>query len=581
MSYTALARQWRPRTFSQLLGQDHIKKALINSLDQERIHHAYLFTGTRGVGKTSIARLFAKSLSCEQGITATPCLQCSHCLAIEQGCFLDLIEIDGASKTRVEDTRELLENIQYVPSSGRFKIYLIDEIHMLSQHSFNALLKTLEEPPEHVKFLLATTDPQKLPVTVLSRCLQFTLKPLSIDAIVQQLTLILDKEQLVDEQGALSLIAKAARGSMRDALSLLDQAIVGSDGRLYASEVKQLLGYSQQDYALELLHALGDMDVQRLLSISQRLASEGGQFKYVIECLLSYLHHISIYRCVPNSEAFIADVSEIKSVAQRFTPEDTQLFYHICLKGLEELDLAPSPVVAFDMMLLRLYTFKPAVSAATPPLAFETTSAGNERLQNFASTAPHPPSIHLLPMPGEKVDGNDVLLERVPVVKENVNHANLESVPVAKESVTDVLQKSAPTPAEEEKPLLWDELLSRLNLTGLTLSAAENAVFLGKEEHSVSLQVDKRHQSLFTTAVIKRLEEALSNYYQAPLNVVINCAETPATTPTPAATKQLMKENAQQLAEQALQDDPFFQQLQQEFSAELIKNSITPQKNVL
>lgn len=533
MGYTALARQWRPRTFSQLLGQDPIKKALINSLNQGRIHHAYLFTGTRGVGKTSVARLFAKSLSCERGISADPCLQCSHCLAIEQGCFLDLIEIDGASKTRVEDTRELLENIQYVPSSGRFKIYLIDEIHMLSQHSFNALLKTLEEPPEHVKFLLATTDPQKLPITVLSRCLQFTLKPLVIDAIAQQLQQILDKENILDEEGAIQLIAKAAQGSMRDALSLLDQAIVGCDGQLRASEIKQLLGYSQQDYAIQLLQALAELDVQRLMMISQCIANEGGQFKYVIESLLSYLHHISIYQNVPNSEAFISDVSAVQSIASRFTPEDTQLFYHICLKGLEELEFAPSPVIAFDMMLLRLYTFKPAVPSTLPAMAFE---------------APLPQSVAIEPSPEEQLP---------------VETASIEM-----------------TLTNEETPS-WDELLTRLNLTGLTLSAAENAVLMGKDEHTVSLRVDKRHQSLFTPAVVKRLEEAFSNYYQAILKVIINSEELQPTTLTPAANKQLRKENVQQLAEQALQTDPFFQQLQQEFSAELIKNSITPQKNSL
>ncbi len=253
MSYLALARKWRPRTFAQLIGQDHVSQALINSLNQARLHHAYLFTGTRGVGKTSVARLLAKALNCERGITSEPCLQCDACIAIEQGCFIDLIEIDAASKTRIEDTRELLENVQYASNTGRFKIYLIDEVHMLSQHSFNALLKTLEEPPSHVKFLLATTDPQKLPITVLSRCLQFNLKHLVPDVICKQLQTILKAEKREFAEDALMILAQAARGSMRDALSILDQTLVSTDEAITTTKVKSVLGYTQQDFAIQLL----------------------------------------------------------------------------------------------------------------------------------------------------------------------------------------------------------------------------------------------------------------------------------------------------------------------------------------
>ena len=299
MSYIALARKWRPRTFSQLIGQDHVNKALINSLDKKRLHHAYLFTGTRGVGKTSVARLLAKALNCEQGISSQPCLQCDTCLSIEQGRCIDLLEIDGASKTRVEDTRELLENVQYAPTSARFKIYLIDEVHMLSQHSFNALLKTLEEPPEHVKFLLATTDPQKLPVTVLSRCLQFHLNHLPIAVICQQLEHILQSESLEYEANALELIAHAAQGSMRDALSLLDQVIALGDKKLHARDIKNSLGYTQHDYALPLLDALANNEPHTLISISQRIAKESEHFHYVIDEMLRYLHQIGLYQTVP------------------------------------------------------------------------------------------------------------------------------------------------------------------------------------------------------------------------------------------------------------------------------------------
>ena len=371
MSYIALARKWRPRTFSQLLGQEHINKALINSLNHDRLHHAYLFTGTRGVGKTSVARLLAKALNCEQGISAEPCLKCDACLAIEQGRFIDLIEIDGASKTRVEDTRELLENVQYSPTSGRFKIYLIDEVHMLSQHSFNALLKTLEEPPAHVKFLLATTDPQKLPITVLSRCLQFNLKHVQPDVISLHLQHILDDEQLPYENQALELLAKAARGSMRDALSLLDQAIASSDNILGEQDVKNILGYTQQDYALQLLQSLAELESKKLLDISKQIAIEGGHFHYVVDEMLSYLHQISISQNIPDNDLFINASPEILALSTRFTSEDVQLFYQIGIKGTEEIHLAPTVAVGFEMMLLRMYTFRPSSRETTPPLAYQ------------------------------------------------------------------------------------------------------------------------------------------------------------------------------------------------------------------
>ena len=384
MSYIALARKWRPRTFSQLLGQEHINKALINSLNQQRLHHAYLFTGTRGVGKTSVARLLAKALNCEQGISAEPCLQCDACLAIEQGRFIDLIEIDGASRTRVEDTRELLENVQYAPTSGRFKIYLIDEVHMLSQHSFNALLKTLEEPPSHVKFLLATTDPQKLPVTVLSRCLQFNLKHVQPDVICLHLQHILDDEKLPYENQALELLAKAARGSMRDALSLLDQAIASSDNKLQTQDVKNILGYTQQDYALQLLQALADAYPQKLIDISKQITVEGGHFHYVVDEMLSYLHQIAISQSVANSNPLISPPHEVLALSTRFAPEDVQLFYQIGIKGAEDIHLAPTLVIGFEMMLLRMYTFRPAPQETTPPLLYQ------QKLNRYAATETTP-----------------------------------------------------------------------------------------------------------------------------------------------------------------------------------------------
>lgn len=546
MSYTALARKWRPRTFSELLGQDHLKHALMNSLNLGRLHHAYLFTGTRGVGKTSVARLFAKALNCESGISSMPCLTCNNCLSIEQGRFIDLIEVDAASRTRVEDTRDLLENVQYVPSSGRFKIYLIDEVHMLSQHSFNALLKTLEEPPEHVKFLLATTDPQKLPVTVLSRCLQFNLKHLTVEAISGHLQTILNKEQLSYEADSLNLIAKAAHGSVRDALSLLDQAIAGCDGRLRTDQIKQLLGYSQQDYALSILHALSKSNPLDLLAVSNRISIEGGSFQYVLDELLHLLHQISIYQAVPD----YADVSEksadLQFLANAFTPEEIQLFYQIGIKNQEDMHLAPSFAVAFDMMLLRMYTFMPARQIEPPMLAYENATLPTPEEEPQAASAQITPAN---PIAGEL----------------SVTSSTIGELP--RSSTSDVITTE------------WGTLLPKLNLSGLTLSAAENAEFIDKHENRVHLRIEKGHESVFTPTVVKRIEEALSNHYHQPIQIALERSS--IQTATPAIAKRQSQENKHQLAETAILTDPLFQQLQSSFSAELVKSSVAPLKDSL
>lgn len=550
MSYTALARKWRPRTFSDLLGQDHLKHALVNSLNLGRIHHAYLFTGTRGVGKTSVARLFAKALNCELGITASPCLTCSNCISIEQGRFIDLIEVDAASRTRVEDTRDLLENVQYIPSNGRFKIYLIDEVHMLSQHSFNALLKTLEEPPEHVKFLLATTDPQKLPITVLSRCLQFNLKPVAIEVILSHLQTILDEEQIAFDIEALKLIAKAANGSVRDALSLLDQAIAGCDGTLRADQIKQLLGHSQQDYALRILQALAKSDSQTLLTISKHISLEGGPFQYVLDELLHLLHQVCIYQTIPNYMEFVDNSPEAQTLATLFTPEDIQLFYQICIRHQEDMHLAPSLAVAFDMMLLRMYTFIPAKAVETPVLACEMPISNDSSVPDAEHDIPKKNKL-ITPEPSAEFSCEPLITDAP-----NSNSADI------------CIQ-----------PTEWSQLLSKLNLTGLALSAAENAEFIAKEENRVHLRIEKGHESVFTSATVKRLEDALSNYYQQPIQIVLDCTQAP--TSTPAEAKRISQENKLQLAEEALQTDQFFQQLQQEFSAELVKSSIAPLEDSL
>lgn len=580
MSYIALARKWRPRTFSQLVGQDHINKALINSLNQQRLHHAYLFTGTRGVGKTSVARLLAKALNCEQGISAEPCLQCDACVAIEQGRFIDLIEIDGASKTRVEDTREILENVQYAPTTGRFKIYLIDEVHMLSQHSFNALLKTLEEPPSHVKFILATTDPQKLPVTVLSRCLQFNLKHLQPAVISQYLQQILDDEKFSYDLPALTLIANAARGSMRDALSLLDQVIASCDNHLHAHDVKNCLGYTQQDYALQLLHALAELAPEKLLAISKKIAEEGAHFRYVLDEMLSYLHQISINLSIEGTHQLISPAPEITELSTQFTPEDTQLFYQIGLKGLHDMTLAPTVAIGFEMTLLRMYTFKPATKIKLPPLAYKAVDAtkscpseniivDNEQQPVVATKieVQAQENIMITPVVAET---NCPVDNRVEISDDILEQSNTSALPLVTQNTVEQVP--------QRENLNWVEILSRLKLQGLALSAAEHAELISKSEGSVVLRVAKGHQSVFTSAVLNRIELALTNYYGENIKLSLNSEQHVLS--SPMQQRQVIQKKQHEDAEAALQNDPFFQQLQQEFSAELVKNSIST-KDVL
>ncbi|HDI3271121.1 TPA: DNA polymerase III subunit gamma/tau [Vibrio cholerae] len=361
MSYLALARKWRPTRFSEVVGQSHVLTALENALAQNRLHHAYLFSGTRGVGKTTIGRLFAKGLNCETGITATPCGQCATCQEIDQGRFVDLLEIDAASRTKVEDTRELLDNVQYKPARGRFKVYLIDEVHMLSRHSFNALLKTLEEPPEYVKFLLATTDPQKLPVTILSRCLQFHLKPISVENIQQQLDKVLHAEQISSDSKALNLLAHAADGSMRDALSLTDQAIALGNGVVKSDIVAHMLGTLDTDHALHLLQAISLQTPQAVMDCIETLAQNGVEWDGLLQQLSTQLHRIAMYQALPATlDKSLPEASRIESLAKTLAPQDVQLYYQIALKGRQDLPLSPTARIGIEMLMLCMMAFRPS-----------------------------------------------------------------------------------------------------------------------------------------------------------------------------------------------------------------------------
>ncbi|HFF6203568.1 DNA polymerase III subunit gamma/tau [uncultured Stenotrophomonas sp.] len=373
MSYLVLARKWRPKRFAELVGQEHVVRALSNALDSGRVHHAFLFTGTRGVGKTTIARIFAKSLNCEQGTSADPCGQCAACLDIDAGRYIDLLEIDAASNTGVDDVREVIENAQYMPSRGKYKVYLIDEVHMLSKAAFNALLKTLEEPPGHVKFLLATTDPQKLPVTVLSRCLQFNLKRLDEDQIQGQMTRILAAEEIEADGSAIVQLAKAADGSLRDGLSLLDQAIAYAGGALREDVVRTMLGTVDRTQVAAMLDALADGDGPRLLQVVAALAEFSPDWSGVLEALAEGLHRIQVQQLVPG--AAVAEGLDAAAFAERLRPEVVQLWYQMALNGRRDLPMAPSPRAGFEMAVLRMLAFRPA--AAVPPVPKSVEGAGN------------------------------------------------------------------------------------------------------------------------------------------------------------------------------------------------------------
>ena len=425
MSYQVLARKWRPRTFAEMAGQEHVLQALINALDNDRLHHAYLFTGTRGVGKTTIARILAKCLNCEEGVSSTPCGKCSACTEIADGRFIDLIEVDAASRTKVEDTRELLDNVQYMPSHGRFKVYLIDEVHMLSTHSFNALLKTLEEPPAHVKFLLATTDPQKLPVTILSRCLQFNLKNLSPERIVEHLKFVLGEEKVPCEEAALWALARAADGSMRDALSLTDQAIAHGGGKLSETELSTMLGSIDRSWIIAICQALAERDSSQVLAQVALLAEHAPDFSAALSEMLSVWHRVAIAQVVPEAvDNSLGDQQMITALATSLGRDEVQLYYQICLLGKRDLALAADPRSGFEMVMLRLLAFQPA-----PEVAMKPAPAPNAQEQEVspAQALPQPG----VPVPGISADTVPAQEVAEPVKKPEALDAAAQALPSA------------------------------------------------------------------------------------------------------------------------------------------------------
>ncbi|MGO2285661.1 DNA polymerase III subunit gamma/tau [Pseudomonas lundensis] len=469
MSYQVLARKWRPRSFREMVGQTHVLKALINALDSQRLHHAYLFTGTRGVGKTTIARIIAKCLNCETGITSTPCGECSVCREIDEGRFVDLIEIDAASRTKVEDTRELLDNVQYAPSRGRFKVYLIDEVHMLSSHSFNALLKTLEEPPPYVKFILATTDPQKLPATILSRCLQFSLKNMTPERVVEHLSHVLSVENVPFEDDALWLLGRAADGSMRDAMSLTDQAIAFGEGKVLAADVRAMLGTLDHGQVFDLLHSLIQGDAKALLEAVRHLAEQGPDWNGVLSEILNVFHRVAIAQALPEGvDNGHGDRDRVLALAQAMPAEDVQFYYQMGLIGRRDLPLAPDPRGGFEMVLLRMLAFRPADTGDAPsqplkPVGISQATVDSAQavataaaLTPVATPVPEPvaapePQVASPPTPAPA----PVVEPRAPVVAEVDLPWNEPAVPVVEQAPAPepVLETVSEPPALSPMPL--------------------------------------------------------------------------------------------------------------------------------
>lgn len=635
MSYQVLARKYRPRTFDELVGQEHVSRALMHALDQDRLHHAYLFTGTRGVGKTTIARILSRCLNCEQGVSARPCGVCPTCQEITDGRFVDLIEVDAASRTKVEDTRELLDNVQYAPTRGRYKVYLIDEVHMLSAHSFNALLKTLEEPPPHVKFLLATTDPQKLPVTVLSRCLQFSLKALPAEQIAGHLKALLDKEMIRYEEPALLSLGKAAQGSMRDALSLTDQAIAFGSEQLSSEAVNAMLGTVDRNHVLTLLVALAEQEpggvLQALATVSEHCPGELA----LLDELISQLHQLAVCQAVPGSY----DETQ-QQLAAALTAEQIQLYYDVALRGRRDLQDAPDSRAALEMLLLRMVLFTPkgvlvqgdSPAAKKPEAAAPSAGPGgkpdlrallnsppaaashSEPAARPAAQPPEPTPATVTSAPAQQAA--PVEAAAAPASADDAppwDEGPASSSPSASAALAQV-EANQPEPAAEAAPAVvaqpqsdpepnaepapesenlaplaeptneaevatwWAALLLRLDVDGTVRNIARNAVLISREESVWTLRISPGHQVLVNKERLEELSGALGNYFQRRIQVQVEFEQQPGATPEVMAEARRQELLAQ--AKDTLHADPVVQQLVTTFAGRLDEESVTPKETV-
>jgi DNA polymerase-3 subunit gamma/tau len=528
MSYLVLARKWRPRSFEELVGQDHVRRALTNALDSGRIHHAFLFTGTRGVGKTTIARIFAKSLNCERGVSSKPCGECGACRDIDAGRFVDLLEVDAASRTKVDDTRDLLDNVQYAPARGRCKVYLIDEVHMLSTHSFNALLKTLEEPPPHVKFLLATTDPQKLPVTVLSRCLQFHLRRLPLPLIQERLASIAQAEQVEFEPAALRAIARSAEGSMRDALSLLDQVLAFGGGRALESEVRSLLGTLDRRHVEAILNALAAGDGAALLACVAQLDERAPDYDQALGELAAAVQRMALLQALGDLPTDDEEQdAALAALAPRFSPEDLQLLYQIAIMARRDLDFAPDARGGFEMALLRMLAFRP--ESAGRELAPSAVAPASARPRTTGS--------------GGATPAGEVAAPRA------------ASSPVA--SAGD-----------------WPATVAALGLQGPASQLAAHCVLVGRSGEVVQLRLDAAGEHYRRPQLEQKLAEALSNHYGTTVRLSIAVGEVEEA--TPARQQARAADARQRAAEQAIEADANVRALREVFGATVQPGSVKP-----
>ena len=573
MSYLVLARKWRPKKFSEVVGQQHVLRALINGLDQDRLHHAFLFAGTRGVGKTTLARILAKSLNCEQGVSSTPCGECQSCQEVDAGRFVDLIEVDAASRTKVDDTRELLDNVQYAPSRGRYKVYLIDEVHMLSTSSFNALLKTLEEPPPHVKFLFATTDPQKLPVTILSRCLQFNLRRLELEQISGHLANILQQENIKFESGALTELARSADGSMRDALSLLDQAISFGAGEVTDQHVHQMLGTINQHQLFHILTALINQDGKALLEQAQELSSQGRDFTSVLNALLALLQRLATVQLVPDLE-YSSDEEQqlLTSISTQISPETVQLLYQIALHGKRDLPLAADPKSGFEMTLLRMLSFQPKksepVRIATPVNKPPPTASTKVNRTAITEMQVAPPVNYEPTVPASSESPSQIAEPPQPLTIPTKPVPKIEKVIVSNQTVSKTLNASN-----------WLSVIGSLKLAAFSRQLADNSAFIKFEDNKVTLAIAPELAHLSSDKTQDRLAAALGKHLGQAIKLVFQQEaqqDVMTATPTLAAERAHKNQLSHQHAVDSIHNDPTVDELKQAFNGRVIETTIKP-----
>ena len=581
MSYQVLARKWRPKSFSETAGQEHVLQALINALDNDRLHHAYLFTGTRGVGKTTIARILSKCLNCEKGVSSVPCGECSSCNEIDEGRFIDLIEVDAASRTGVDDMRDLLDNVQYLPSRGRYKIYLIDEVHMLSKSSFAALLKTLEEPPPHVKFLFATTDPQKLPITVLSRCLQFNLKNLSPARIAEHLQFVLGEEKVPFDEGGVWAIGRAADGSMRDALSLTDQAIGHGGGHINEVDVSAMLGTIERRFVVDICQALASQSGATLLSSIAKMAEQSPDYGAAMGDILSVWHQVAILQTVPEAlDKGLSHFTELASLAETVSREDVQLFYQICLLGRKDLNLAPDQRSGFEMSMLRALAFRPATNGrpigvspvileVDPPVkkfdAAEVPVASNQPAQPLTTSITDEVSkIGLQDI--QDTPELSIMAESEP---EAVEEDNIPSL--ATRVASDLADNIA---LDEFTPENWVDVRRQLTIGASLGEVASHCLYLSRQNNELTFMIDDQENSLYDSGHQLSLADALTMYFGQEIKVFINSGLTEAETPRAVDRRETAERHAE--AVDMLNQDPSVQRFKQLFDGVLDERSVQP-----